>query len=746
MNPIEISRRGFLKASALASGGLMLTLTLPLPVFGQELGTLVGSKELNVYVQIASDGKITIYSATPEMGQGIKTALPMIIAEEMGAKWEDVVVLQAPIDAARFGMQGAGGSTSIPRNFDMMRQMGASAREMLIGAASESLEVERQELVARESRVTHTSGQSLSFGELAALAVRQPVPDPATLSFKDPRAYTIIGSAISGVDNLEIAIGQADFGIDTDVPGMKYASYTRCPRVGGSVVSFNEKEIRALPGVIDAFIIEPDARSGLASRAFLQGLATLRGGVAIVGDDTWAVFSAKAKLQVQWDESAASQDDWLEMIDQAKLAASKGDGKVSLEGPDVDAQFADSNNQVHEAFYQFPYVAHVCMEPMNCTADFKKGSGSQRDTLSVWVPSQFPGQVKEIAENMLGIKPDDVKVTLTRMGGAFGRRAVHDFAAEAMAISKRAGLPVKLTWTRTDDIHNDFFRVGGFENMKGALDAKGTLKAWNQHYIGFAHEGKPVIGSGLRGNEFSMVALNNARVSQTMLPVNTPCGAWRAPGSNTNAFVEQSFIHELATLAGRDHLEFLLELMGERRWIKPGDINALNTGRAIDVINLAAAKAGWGKTLPAGTGQGLAFYFCHAAHVAEVAEVTVDANQNFRVNKVTVAVDVGPIINMSGAISQVQGSVIDGLSTMALQQITMRNGIIQQNNFDDYSVMRIAATPEIEVHFIQSDNPSTGLGEPALPPLAPAITNAIYAAVGVRLRSMPLSEQGFKLV
>ena len=745
MNINRMNRRGFLKASALAGGGLMLELTLPTSVLGQDLGTLVGSKELNVYVQIASDGKITIYSANPEMGQGIKTSLPMIIAEEMGAKWEDVVVLQAPINASKYGLQGAGGSTSIPRNFDMMRQMGASAREMLIGAASESMEVERQDLTAQESTVVHTSGQSLTFGELAALAVRQPIPDPATLSYKDPRAYTIIGTSVGGVDNLVIVTGQSEFGIDVDLDGMKYAAYTRCPRVGGRAVSFNEVEIKQLPGIIDAFILEPDDRSGLASRAFLEGLAVLRGGVAIIGEDTWAVFDAKSKLKVAWDETSASSDDWLQMVAEAKKIASAGGGEVSLDGATVDLELNDKANQVHEAFYQFPYVAHVCLEPMNCTADYRKGSDGKGDTLAVWIPSQFPAQVKEIAENLLGVKQDNVNVTLTRMGGAFGRRAVHDFAAEAMAISYRAGLPVKLTWTRTDDIHNDFFRVGGFENMKAALDANGKLKAWDQHYIGFAHNGKPVIGSGLRGNEFSMAALDNARVTQTMMPVNTPCGAWRAPGSNTNAFVEQSFIHELAVLADRDHVEFMLELLGSRRWIKEGNVNSLNTGRAIDVIKLVAAKAGWGRSMPAGTGLGFAFYFCHAAHVAEIAEVTVDKNRNFRVNKVTVAVDVGPIINMSGATSQVQGAVIDGLSAMALQQITMQNGVIQQNNFDDYPVMRIASTPEIDVHFLQSDNRSTGLGEPALPPLAPAITNAIYTATGVRIRSMPLSEQGFKL-
>ncbi|MYG11802.1 MAG: xanthine dehydrogenase family protein molybdopterin-binding subunit, partial [Gammaproteobacteria bacterium] len=515
---------------------------------------------------------------------------------------------------------------------------------------------------------------------------------------------------------------------------------------GGTAVRFNQSEIKGLPGVTDAFILGPNEAVGETDVWFLSGVSALRGGVAIVGDDTWSVFDARRKLKVEWDESSASTDDWSAMVAWAERTAEEGGGRVIADHEGVDAAFADGGNQTIEAFYQFPYVAHVCMEPMNCTADYRKGRNGKPDSLEVWLGSQFPARVIEIAGRLFGMQPEQVQVHPLRMGGGFGRRALHDFATEAMAISYRAGVPVKLTWTRTDDIHNDHFRAGGFENMKGAVGPDGKLAAWEQHYIGFSQNGRPVMGSGLRGNEFPAVAFPNARIKLSTKEIATPCGPWRAPGSNTNAFVEQSFIHELAVLAGRDHLEFLLELMGEPRWIKEGDIRALNTGRAIDVIKLAAEKAQWGRPMPDGSGLGLSFYFCHAAHVAEVAEVRVTADRKISVEKVWVAVDVGPIINLSGALSQVQGSVVDGLSTMALQQITMQGGVIQQDNFDEYQVMRIAPTPEIDVHFIESDNPSTGLGEPALPPLAPAVANAIFAATGERVRSMPLSELGYTLV
>ncbi|MGB1191106.1 MAG: xanthine dehydrogenase family protein molybdopterin-binding subunit, partial [Pseudomonadales bacterium] len=338
-----------------------------------------------------------------------------------------------------------------------------------------------------------------------------------------------------------------------------------------------------------------------------------------------------------------------------------------------------------------------------------------------------------------------VSIHMKRMGGSFGRRTSQEYVIEAVELSKRAGRPVKLTWNREDSVRYDFLREGGFTRLKGAIDDDGSVVAIEEHVIGVAPGGKPSRFTGPWASAFPFSTMKNIRASLTTRQMDTPVGPWRAPYSNTHAFASQSFFDELATLAGRDPIELMLELMGERRWITPDDVRALNTGRAIDVINTVAKKAQWGRPMPKGQGLGFAFYFCHAAHVAEIAEVSVDQNDRVTLHKVTAAVDVGPIINMSGAMSQVQGAIIDGYSTMAGQKITMENGRVQQTNLDQYPVLRIGQAPEIDVHFIQSDFDPTGLGEPALPPLAPAVANAIFAATGRRVRKMPISDVGFSV-
>jgi isoquinoline 1-oxidoreductase beta subunit len=735
MNSVtNLNRRSMLKVTGLLGGGFLIgQLGASRALAEEAVQDLVVTGELNAFIRVTSEGQITIYSANPEMGQGIKTALPMIIAEELGAAWEDVEVLQSPVDESTFGRQGAGGSTSIPRNFDAMREMGASAREMFIGAGSLVMEVPREELDTADSQVVHTSGRYMTFGQLASLAAKQEVPNPGSLAFRQREDYRIIGTSVSGVDNLSIATGLALFGIDTRVDEMLYAAYEKCPAIGGKVVSANLNEVKKLPGVVDAFLVEGNGK-----------VEELLDGVAIVGTSTWAVFNAKKALEVRWDESDASKDSWTKLVADARALEGTRGKKLTLEKGDVDAVFADQGARTFEAFYDYAFVTHLCLEPMNCTAHYRHGKNGAPDSLELWIPTQFPSGNISTASAMFNVDETNITAHQMRLGGSFGRRVYSEYVCEATAISKRVRAPVKLTWTREDDIHHDFFRVGGFQNVKAAVDDNGSLVGFEHHFIGMSHDGRPTMGSWFRKTEFPMENIENAYATSTLMEIDTPCGPWRAPGSNVNAFVIQSFLNEVAVGAGRDYVEFLLEILGEPRWFEEGNIRSLNTGRAADVIKLAAEKGSWGKQMPAGSGQGFSFYFCHAAHVAELAEVRVTPDKQIIVDRVTVAIDVGPIINMSGALSQVEGSVIDGLSTMLGQKITMEAGRIEQSNFDDYPVLRMPQSPIVDIHFIQSEYDPTGLGEPALPPLAPAVGNAVYAATGERVRSLPFSGAGFK--
>jgi isoquinoline 1-oxidoreductase subunit beta len=719
-----LARRSLLKLSA--GSGLVLAFWLGAPAGAAKAAA--SSKELapNAYLRIFTDGKILIYAKNPEVGQGVKTSLPMIVAEELDAAWADVVVEQSAINAKLYGRQAAGGSTSIPVNFEPLRRAGATARAMLISAAAKQWGVKAAECTTADSAVFHAAtGRKLSYGELATKAAALPVPDPTTLTLKSRDQFKLLGTRIGGVDNPKVVSGGPLFGSDQVVPGMGYAVYEKCPAVGGKVASANLAHIKTLPGVRDAFVLE--------GNGVVQDLMP---GVAIVADSTWAAFRARRALQVEWDESAASKDSWSAASAKAReLAAQPGAQEIANKGG-VDQAFKGAAKTV-EAFYSYPFLPHAPMEPQNCTAWFKG------DSIELWAPTQTPQRGLTQVASLLKLPEDKVTVNQTRAGGGFGRRLTNDYMCEAAAISKQAGMPVKLQWTREDDTRHDFYRVGGFHALAGALDASGKLMALRDHFITFSADGKtPVMGGNITKDEFPVPLLAHAQITQTMLPLQIPCGAWRAPKSNSVAFAFQSFIHELATAAGRDHLEFLLEIMGEPMWLAPGTPGALHTGRAAGVIKLAAEKAGWGAKMPAGRGLGLAFYFSHAGHVAEVAEVSVDASRNVKVHKVTVAVDIGPIVNLSGAENQVQGSVIDGLSTMMNLELSIENGRIKESNFHDYPIMRMAEAPDVDVHFIQSDFPPTGVGEPALPPLAPAVANAVFAASGIRVRSLPMMKHG----
>jgi isoquinoline 1-oxidoreductase beta subunit len=409
-----------------------------------------------------------------------------------------------------------------------------------------------------------------------------------------------------------------------------------------------------------------------------------------------------------------------------KTTVSVGDAAAALAGA----------AQTVSAYYTYPFVSHAPLEPQNCTAWAHDG------IVEFWAPTQTADRALTTVAGALGVPVEKIRINQTRVGGGFGRRLMNDYVCEAGAIAQRVGFPVKLAWTREQDLSHDFFRPGGFHALSGGVDAQGRLVAWRNHFITFTTDGtNPVSGGNLPEQEFPAQNLPNYLLTQTMLPLSTPCGPWRAPRSCSVAWVIQSFLHELSAAAGRDHRDFLLEVMGEPRLLQGG----LNTGRAADVIKLVTEKAGWGKKLPAGHGMGLAFHFSHAGHFAEVAEVSVDASKRIRLHRMVVAGDIGPIVNMSGANNQCEGGVIDGFSTMMGLEITMEGGRIEQGNFHQYPLLRMANQPQVDVHFLQSDNPPTGVGEPALPPVAPAICNAIYAAIGHRVRTLPLTREGFSV-
>lgn len=729
----KVTRRQFSILLGISSG-FALGLSSGVNAAGAALAPGASATDMNAYVHISESGEIIIYAPNPEVGQGVKTALPMIVAEELDASWDSVTVKNSAVNGAKYGAQFAGGSLSIPQRWDEMRKMGAMARQMLLAAAAQQWEVPVAQLSTADSFVSHSaSGKKASYGELASAAAKQKVPTQSELQFKKTADYRLLGKRITGVDNHLIVTGSPVFGIDTTVPGMLYATFTKCPTIGGKVVSANLAEIKKLPGVIDVFIMD----GNVDVYKFDSRGAELSSGVAIVAGNTWQAFKARRSLKIEWDTSKASTDSWTAISKEARQIA-QGDGsKVTLEQGDVDGAFKAADAVV-ESFYSTDFVSHAQLEPQNCVAHFKG------DTLEVWAPSQTPVAVPGSLAGLMNMPVEDITVHQIRGGGGFGRRLTNEYVHEAALISKKMSAPVKLQWTREDDMAFDYYRVGTFFSMKGSLDKQGKLNAWSNHVIALSADGeKPNAGAGIRALDFPAKMIEHVKTTQSLIVSKTPTGFWRAPSSNTFAFAEQSFVHELAVKAGRDHLEFLIESLGEPKWLEPGNIASLNTERAINTIRQVAKNAGWGKKMPADRALGLSFYFSHAGHIAEVADVSVDSNKKVTVHKVWVVADVGPIVNLSGAENQVQGSVIDGISTLAAQTIAIEDGAVQQTNFHQYPLLRSKQRPKIEVQFLATDYKPTGLGEPALPPIAPAVCNAIFTITGHRIRQLPILNEGF---
>jgi isoquinoline 1-oxidoreductase beta subunit len=693
------------------------------------------------FISIAPDGTATLVAKNQELGQGALNLLPMMIAEELDVDWKAVRIVRSGV-GPQYGGQITGGSSATPSNWEPMRRVGAAARQMMIAAAAQTWGVAPEECSTASGVVRHqASNRTMTYGELAPKAAAMPVPAFASLKLKDPKDYKIIGKSTAGAETKQIVTGKPIFGIDVTLPGMLYAVLEKTPVLGGKVVSANLDAVKAMKGVRHAFIVEGIPMASSYPNYLFDGPG-FEAGVAIVADSWWAAQSARRKLEVKWDLGRwATQDSDANARRADELSQQAAARTMRREG-DAEAAFRREDVKVLEARYVFPFIAHATMEPQNCTAHYKDGK------IEIWSGSQFPAPGRTAVARLLGMAEENVTLHMVRAGGGFGRRAYNDSMCEAAWISKKVDAPVKLLWTREDDIRHDYYRCGGFQFFKAAVDRGGKLVAWKNHFVAYGEGEAFVHDGGFNAGEFPAGYVENLLVQTSTMPLGLKTGALRAPGSNSIAWVMQSFIDELAHAAGKDPVQFRLELLKNNvpAAAGPGRPRGmpLNPARMAAVIQLAAEKSGWGKRqLPPGTALGIAFHFSHSGYFAEVAEVAVSANKKVKVNKVWVAGDIGSqIINPGGAENQVQGAVIDGLSEM-IQEITLKEGRVVQSNYHQHPWLRMAQAPAIEIHFLKTDNPPTGLGEPALPPILPAVSNAVFAATGERIRTMPMTKQGF---
>jgi isoquinoline 1-oxidoreductase beta subunit len=732
MTKTQMNRRSFLQVTALAGGGVMFAL-MPREITALAQGGRPAPVALQPrdFISIAANGKVTITAKNPETGQHSRNQLPMLIAEELDVDWKDVTIEKADLDP-KYGPQFSGGSTATPTNWEPLRQVGGAARQMLVAAAAQMWGVAEAECSTASGRVIHqASNRSVGYGEVAAKAATLPVPDFKTLKLKDPKDYKIIGTTTIGADTKDITLGKPIFGIDLKLPGMLYAVFHKCPVYGGKAVSANLDAIKVMKGIKHAFIVEGQPITG----SYMTSDPGLEPGVAIVADSWWAANAAREKLEVKWDEGRWATADSAEMLKKAMELSRQAPARTMRKDGDVGAVYA-SGAKVVEGAYIYPFISHAPLEPQNATASFKDGK------VELWSATQTPQNGRGMVARILGIPEANVTVHMVRGGGGFGRRLNNDYMCEAAWISRTIGAPVKLLWTREDDMQHDYYRPGGYQFLKGAVNSEGKVVAWQDHFIGYGEGERFTASGGLGAGEFPANFVPNFLMQASVMPLGLKTGALRAPGSNVYAWVFQSFIDELAQAAGKDPVQFRLDLLGSGPL--SGAQGAMDGKRMANVVKLVAEKSGWGKRqLAKGTAMGVAFHYSHRGYFAQVAEVTVNASKKIKVNKVWSAGDIGSqIINPGAAENQTQGAVVDGLSEL-LQEITLKNGRVAQANYHQHPMLRMSQTPPIEVHFLKSNNSPTGLGEPALPPILPAVCNAIFTATGERIRTLPITKQGF---
>jgi isoquinoline 1-oxidoreductase subunit beta len=750
----NVSRRGVLKGLGIAGG-----LVLAAPVMSRQAfaayatgagamphGTVVDPR---VFVAVAADGVVTIVAHRSEMGTGSRTSLPMVVADEMEADWSRVQVRQAPGDEVKFGNQDTDGSRSTRHYLVPMRQIGASARAMLEAAAAKRWGVPVTEVKAANHEVIHAaSGRRLGFGELAAEAAAQPVPAIADLRLKDPREFRYIGKGkVSIVDLRGITTGTAQYGQDVRLPGMKYAVIARPPVVGGKLVSFDAKDALQVSGVEK--VMEVQAWPWPSK---FQPL----GGVAVIARNTGAAIKGRDALKIVWDDGPNANHDSVSYRSQLEDAARKP-GKVVRDDGDIEAALK-SADKVLVGEYYLPHLAHVSMETPVATANVANGKAE------IWAPVQSPGGTREDVAKTLGLTPEDVTVNVTLLGGGFGRKSKCDYVLEAALLSRAVGAPVKLTWTREDDIRHDFLHTVSAERIEAGLDKNGKVIAWRHRSAaptilstfaaGAANEAPFELGMGLVDLPLQIA---NIRCENPEVPAHSRIGWFRSVSNIPHAFAVQSMIAEIAHATGRDQKDMLLELIGEPRVVtlnasvkdfwnygEPLDSYPIDAGRLRGVVELVADKGGWGRAVPAGHGLGIAAHRSFVSYVATIVEVSVGAKGELTVERVDTAIDCGTFVNPERIQSQIEGAAVMGLSLAKYGEVTFKNGRVQQGNFDDFPLVRIDEAPLItNVHIMpaEADKPPSGVGEPGLPPFAPALINAIFAATGKRIRALPIGKQ-----
>ena len=704
MSPL--SRREFVTAGIAAGAGLVIGFYLP----HKSSSGNVDSFSPNAYLRITPDNKVTIVVARSEMGQGVRTALPMILAEELEADWKQIAIEQAGASTL-FGDQTTGGSASIRTTWDPMRKAGAAAREMLISAAALTWNVPRSRCTAENGHIKYTAtNRILSYGELASKAATLPVPTDVTL--KQSKDYKIVGQRLPRVDSPDKVTGDAVFGIDYRMPGMKLAVLSRCPTIAGKVSAFDDQESRKISGVSYVGKIGDSA-------------------VAVVADSVWEAMEGRRVLNVTWDDGPNKDLNTAAVMASLQQAAAKKGANLYAAGDPAKA----SGRRI-SAEYQLPFMAHAPMEPGNCTAHF------QGTKCELWAPTQVPQDCRDSVATAIGLDPDQVKVNVTLMGGGFGRRLEHDYAVEAALVSKAINAPVKVVWTREDDMRSSTYRPASLHQLSAAVDGSGYPVALTHRIIApsiSGQKGQPVpngVDPDLPDEAGPVYGVPNYLVEYVLAETPVPLGWMRSVYALQAAFALESFIDELALGAGKDPLQFRLHLLAKDQDL-PYFTTTWHTARMRAVLQLAAEKAAWGKPLSPGHYRGVACFGCFASYMAEVVEITMENDQP-RVHRVVAVVDCGQVVNPSILEQQIQGGIVYGLGNALRAKITIEKGRVVQGNFDDYAPLRMEETPAVEVYAVASAEAPTGIGEPSVPPIAPALCNAIYAATKNRIRALPI--------